>query len=84
MKGLTCMIKTKLDFLTEETKICYASIELDSNVIIVYKADEGREIHLIDKSTDKAFSLPFKEFHTAEEIKQYGLDMLDLFKNMRA
>lgn len=77
------MIKTKLDFVTGDTKISYASIELETNIFIVYNTEAGREIHFLDTKTNLRFSLPFKEMNTEEEIKQYGLDMLDLFKNMK-
>ena len=77
------MIKTKLDFVTGDTNISYASIELETNILIVYNTEAGREIHILDTKTNLRFSLPFKEMNTEEEIKQYGLDMLDLFKNMK-
>ena len=77
------MIKTKLDFVTGDTKISYASIELETNIFIVYNTEAGREIRFLDTKTNLRFSLPFKEMNTEEEIKQYGLDMLDLFKNMK-
>jgi len=76
------MIRTKLDFVTGDTKIYYASIELEKNIFVIYRTDDCREISLLNTVSNKSFSLPFKEMNIEEEIKQYGLSMLDMFKSM--